>query len=71
MIADERLFTTPPGVKLASLDAVADGAARNFVVQMRAGASTASSSDRATRFTATSIAVRTWGCRWRRFSTAI
>lgn len=35
--ADDRLFATPAGVRLAPLDTVADGAARNFVVQMRAG----------------------------------
>jgi nitrite reductase/ring-hydroxylating ferredoxin subunit len=33
----QRLTTTPPGVTLGPLDAVADGAARNFVLEMRAG----------------------------------
>lgn len=32
-----RLTATPPGVKLLPLDALADGAARNFVLEMRAG----------------------------------
>lgn len=34
---DARLFATPAGVRLAALDAIADGKARNFVLQMRAG----------------------------------
>lgn len=34
---DERVFATPAGVKLGPLDAIADGAARNFVLQLRAG----------------------------------
>ena len=34
---DARLWTTPAGVKLAALADIADGAARNFVLQMRAG----------------------------------
>jgi nitrite reductase/ring-hydroxylating ferredoxin subunit len=33
----ERLTETPPGVRLAALDDLADGKARNFVLQMRAG----------------------------------
>ena len=33
----ERLTATPGGIKLAPLDAIADGKARNFVLQMRAG----------------------------------
>jgi len=33
----ERLTATPAGIKLAPVDAVAEGKARNFVVQMRAG----------------------------------
>lgn len=33
----ERLAETPPGVRLAALDDIADGAARNFVLQMKAG----------------------------------
>ncbi len=33
----ERLNATPPGVALGPLDAIADGKARNYVVQMRAG----------------------------------
>ena len=32
-----RLTATPAGVKLIPLDAVADGAARNIVIEMRAG----------------------------------
>jgi len=33
----ERLSATPAGVRLGSLDQIADGAARNFVLQMKAG----------------------------------
>jgi nitrite reductase/ring-hydroxylating ferredoxin subunit len=33
----DRVFATPPGVTLGPLDLIADGAARNFVLQMRAG----------------------------------
>lgn len=33
----ERLNATPAGVTLARLDTIADGAARNFVLQMKAG----------------------------------
>ncbi len=33
----ERLADTPPGIRLALPDAIADGAARNFVLQMKAG----------------------------------
>lgn len=33
----ERLLATPDGVTLARLDTIADGAARNFVLQMKAG----------------------------------
>ena len=33
----ERLTATPGGIKLAPLDAIVDGKARNFVLQMRAG----------------------------------
>jgi nitrite reductase/ring-hydroxylating ferredoxin subunit len=33
----ERLTATPAGVTLAPLDAVVDGKARNFVLQLRAG----------------------------------
>jgi nitrite reductase/ring-hydroxylating ferredoxin subunit len=33
----ERVYATPAGVTLGRLDAVADGAARNFVLQLRAG----------------------------------
>jgi len=36
-LSDARLFTTPAGVKLAPLASIANGAARNFVLQMRAG----------------------------------
>lgn len=35
--SDKRLSATPAGVKLAPLTAIADGAARNFVLQLRAG----------------------------------
>ena len=34
---DERVFATPAGVKLGLLDAIADGAARNYVLRMRSG----------------------------------
>lgn len=37
MNEDDRLTGTPPGVRLAPLEAIADGAARNFVLQMKAG----------------------------------
>jgi len=37
MSENERLFSTPAGVKLCALDGVGDGKARNFVLQMRAG----------------------------------
>jgi nitrite reductase/ring-hydroxylating ferredoxin subunit len=33
----ERLLETPPGVRLAAFDDIADGSARNFVLQMKAG----------------------------------
>jgi nitrite reductase/ring-hydroxylating ferredoxin subunit len=33
----ERLFATPPGVRLGPIDLIADGKARNFVLQMKAG----------------------------------
>ncbi|WP_423607090.1 Rieske (2Fe-2S) protein [Sphingomonas sp. MS122] len=33
----ERLTATPSGVRLGPLDLIADGAARNFVLEMRAG----------------------------------
>ncbi|URW74600.1 Rieske (2Fe-2S) protein [Sphingomonas donggukensis] len=32
-----RVYATPPGVKLGPIDQVADGKARNFVLQLRAG----------------------------------
>ena len=32
-----RLVATPAGIRLGALDALADGAARNFVIQLRAG----------------------------------
>ncbi len=35
--ASERLFATPPGVRLGPLAAIASGKARNYVLQMRAG----------------------------------
>lgn len=33
----ERLSATPPGVRLAALEDIPNGTARNFVVEMRAG----------------------------------
>lgn len=33
----ERLRQTPPGITLGALDLIADGAARNFVIELRAG----------------------------------
>ncbi|CAM8671871.1 MULTISPECIES: Rieske (2Fe-2S) protein [Sphingobium] len=33
----DRVTATPTGVRLCALDALQDGAARNFVLQMRAG----------------------------------
>lgn len=33
----ERLSATPAGVRLCALDDIADGTARNFVLEMRAG----------------------------------
>lgn len=35
--ATTRLFATPPGIALGALDQIADGKARNFVIQMRTG----------------------------------
>ncbi|MEZ0496667.1 Rieske (2Fe-2S) protein [Sphingomonas sp. IW22] len=35
--ANGRVFATPAGVTLAPVEAIADGAARNFVLQLRAG----------------------------------
>lgn len=32
-----RLTTTPPGIALGPLDQIADGAARGFVIEMKAG----------------------------------
>ncbi|MBI0475340.1 Rieske (2Fe-2S) protein [Sphingomonas sp. MA1305] len=37
MTADTRLSATPAGVALGPLDAIPDGKARNYVVQLRAG----------------------------------
>ena len=37
MTSGDRLVETPPGVRLAALDDIADGSARNFVLQMKAG----------------------------------
>ncbi len=37
MSGDARLAATPSGIRLAALDDIADGAARNFVLQMRGG----------------------------------
>ena len=36
-MSDARLFATPAGVALGPLDAIADAAARNYVLQLRAG----------------------------------
>ncbi len=36
-MSDQRLTVTPPGITLGPLETIADGAARNFVLQMRAG----------------------------------
>lgn len=36
-MSDTRVFATPAGVKLGPLDHVADGTARNYVLQLRAG----------------------------------
>lgn len=36
-MTDARVFTTPAGVTLGPLDLIADGVARAFVLQMRAG----------------------------------
>ncbi len=36
-MSDTRVFATPAGVALGPLDAIADGAARNYVLQLRAG----------------------------------
>ncbi len=36
-MTDARVFATPAGVKLTTFDAIADGKARNFVLQMRGG----------------------------------
>ena len=36
-MTDTRLFATPAGVALGPLDAIADGAARSYVLQLRAG----------------------------------
>lgn len=33
----QRLTATPPGVRLGPLDQIADGGARNFVLEMKAG----------------------------------
>lgn len=33
----ERLAATPPGVRLGPIDLIADGGARNFVLEMKAG----------------------------------
>ncbi|HTG38289.1 Rieske (2Fe-2S) protein [Sphingomonas sp.] len=35
--ANGRVFATPAGVTLASVEAIADGATRNFVLKLRAG----------------------------------
>ena len=36
-MSDARVFATPAGVMLGALHAIADGAARNYVLQLRAG----------------------------------
>ena len=36
-MSDTRLVATPAGVRLGPLDLIADGKARNFVLQMKAG----------------------------------
>ena len=36
-MTETRVFATPAGVKLGPLDQIADGKARNFVLQLRAG----------------------------------
>ncbi|MBX3594687.1 Rieske (2Fe-2S) protein [Sphingomonas sp.] len=33
----DRLTATPPGIRLGPVDLIADGAARNFVIEMKAG----------------------------------
>lgn len=33
----DRVYVTPPGVALGPLDAIGDGRARNYVLQLRAG----------------------------------
>lgn len=35
--AGSRVFATPPGVTLGAVDLIAEGTARNFVLQLRAG----------------------------------
>ena len=37
MEPQKRLITTPAGITLCRLDEIANGAARNFVIEMRAG----------------------------------
>jgi nitrite reductase/ring-hydroxylating ferredoxin subunit len=36
-MSDTRVFATPAGVKLGPLDQIAEGGARNYVLQLRAG----------------------------------
>lgn len=36
-MSDERVFATPAGVTIGPLGDIADGAARNYVLQLRAG----------------------------------
>ena len=36
-MSEERLTSTPAGIGLGPLETIADGSARNFVIQMRAG----------------------------------
>ena len=37
MSTDERVYATPAGVRLGPLDLISPGAARSFVIQLRAG----------------------------------
>jgi nitrite reductase/ring-hydroxylating ferredoxin subunit len=36
-MSEDRLGATPPGVKLGPIEQIADGSARNYVLQMRSG----------------------------------
>lgn len=37
MSSDQRVWSTPPGIRLGPIEQIADGGARNFVLQMKAG----------------------------------